>query len=152
MRFTSSNPSVHITSLKKRIVSGVATNPAVLTPDNYELVWDFPNEFGLPVDGSYLAGVRVRATVAGTSQLITPDAKGVGTDLPRITSVSARVDDEGEASGIVLTLNKKLSALKHSNFVLCGVGPKLAELLKITRLDRILTVKPTQREAVRVVP
>jgi anti-sigma B factor antagonist len=55
-----------------------------------------------------------------------------------------------QAIGIVLTLNKKLTALKNSKFVLCGVGPKLLELLKITRLDRILTVKPTQREAVKV--
>ena len=55
-----------------------------------------------------------------------------------------------QAIGIVLTLNKKLSALPHSKFVLCGVGPKLMELLKITRLDKILTVKKTQREAVKV--
>ena len=55
-----------------------------------------------------------------------------------------------QAIGIVLTLNKKLGALKNSKFVLCGVGPKLLELLKITRLDRILTVKPTQKEAVKV--
>jgi anti-anti-sigma regulatory factor len=34
--------------------------------------------------------------------------------------------------------------------VLCGVGPKLMELLKITRLDRLLTVKPSQQEAVKV--
>ncbi len=56
-----------------------------------------------------------------------------------------------QAIGIVLNLNKKLGALKNSKFVLCGVGPKLLELLKITRLDRILTVKPTQKEAVKVV-
>jgi anti-sigma B factor antagonist len=55
-----------------------------------------------------------------------------------------------QAIGIVLTLNKKLAALKNSKFVLCGVGPKLLDLLKITRLDRILTVKPTQKEAVKV--
>ena len=55
-----------------------------------------------------------------------------------------------QAIGIILTLNKKLSALKYSKLVLCGVGPKLMELLKITRLDRILTVKPTQAEAVKV--
>ena len=55
-----------------------------------------------------------------------------------------------QAIGIVLNLNKKLGALKNSKFVLCGVGPKLLELLKITRLDRILTVKPTQKEAVKV--
>ena len=53
-----------------------------------------------------------------------------------------------QAIGIILTLNKKLSALKYSKLVLCGVGPKLMDLLKITRLDRILTIKPTQQEAV----
>jgi anti-anti-sigma factor len=56
-----------------------------------------------------------------------------------------------QAIGIVLTLNKKLGALPHSKLVLCGVGPRLMELLKITRLDRLLTVKPTQREALKVV-
>jgi anti-sigma B factor antagonist len=54
-----------------------------------------------------------------------------------------------QAIGIILTLNKKLGSLKHSKLVLCGVGPKLLELLRITRLDKILTVKPTQREAVK---
>ena len=54
-----------------------------------------------------------------------------------------------QAIGIILTLNKKLGNLKGSKLVLCGVGPKLMELLKITRLDRILTVKPTQAEAVK---
>jgi len=29
--------------------------------------------------------------------------------------------------------------------------PRLQELLKITRLDRILTIKPTQKEAIKVV-
>jgi anti-sigma B factor antagonist len=56
-----------------------------------------------------------------------------------------------QAIGIILTLNKKLASLKNSKLVLCGVGPKLLELLKITRLDRILTVKPTQQEAVKVI-
>ena len=55
-----------------------------------------------------------------------------------------------QAIGIVLTLNKKLAGLKNSKFVLCGVGPKLMELIKITRLDRVLTIKPSQREALRV--
>ncbi|MGA3067228.1 MAG: STAS domain-containing protein [Tepidisphaeraceae bacterium] len=53
-----------------------------------------------------------------------------------------------QAIGIVITLHRKLSALPHSKLILCGVNSKLAELLKITRLDRVLTVKPTQKEAV----
>jgi anti-sigma B factor antagonist len=55
-----------------------------------------------------------------------------------------------QAIGIILTMNKKLAALKNSKLVLCGVGPRLMELLKITRLDRLLTVKPSQKEAVKV--
>lgn len=55
-----------------------------------------------------------------------------------------------QAIGIVLTMNKKLTALKHSKFVLCGVGEKLMQLIKITRLDRILTIKPSQREALKI--
>jgi anti-sigma B factor antagonist len=57
-----------------------------------------------------------------------------------------------QAIGIVLTMNKKLSELKHTSLVLCGVGPKLMELIKITRLDKVLKIKPSQREAVKVVP
>lgn len=57
-----------------------------------------------------------------------------------------------QAIGIVLTVNKKLAGLKHSSLVLCGVGPKLMELIKITRLDKVLKIKPSQREAVKVVP
>jgi len=55
-----------------------------------------------------------------------------------------------QAIGIVLTMNKKLGALKNSKLILCGIGPRLQELLKITRLDRVLTIKPSQREAVQV--
>ena len=55
-----------------------------------------------------------------------------------------------QAIGIVLAMHKKLNALKNSKLVLCSVGPKLMELIKITRLDKILTIKPSQREAVKV--
>lgn len=52
-----------------------------------------------------------------------------------------------QAIGILLTMKKKLDALPNSTLVLCGIGTRLAELLRITRLDRVLTIKPTQKEA-----
>jgi anti-sigma B factor antagonist len=55
-----------------------------------------------------------------------------------------------QAIGIVMTIHKKLSQLKESKLILCGVGPKLQELLKITRLDRILKVTASQKEALKV--
>jgi anti-sigma B factor antagonist len=54
-----------------------------------------------------------------------------------------------QAIGILLAMQKKLAALKKSNLILCGVGARLMELLRITRLDRLLTIKPSQKEAIR---
>src|SRR5688572_30375101 len=54
-----------------------------------------------------------------------------------------------QAIGILLALQKKLSGLKKSSLVLCGVGARLMELLRITRLDRVLTIKPSQKEAIK---
>ena len=55
-----------------------------------------------------------------------------------------------QAIGIILTLNKKLTGTSAGgqNLILCGVGPQLMQLLKITRLDRILMIKTTQKEAI----
>ena len=54
-----------------------------------------------------------------------------------------------QAIGILLAMQKKLSALKKSNLILCGVGARLMELLRITRLDKVLTIKPSQKEAIK---
>ena len=56
-----------------------------------------------------------------------------------------------QAIGILLTLNKKLGSLKGSRLILCAVGDRLMQLLKITRLDRLLTLKPSQKDAVNSV-
>jgi len=53
-----------------------------------------------------------------------------------------------QAIGIVIGLHRRLATLPHSKLLLCGVNGKLVELLKITRLDRVLTVKPSQKEAI----
>lgn len=72
------------------------------------------------------------------------DRRKIVLDFERVQYLSS------QAIGIILTMNKKLSALSGSKLVLCGVGQKLMELIKITRLDKILTIKPSQREAVKV--
>jgi anti-anti-sigma factor len=72
------------------------------------------------------------------------DRRMIVLDFERVTYLSS------QAIGIILTLNKKLTALKHNSFVLCGVGAKLLELLKITRLDKVLKVVSSQKEAVKV--
>ena len=55
-----------------------------------------------------------------------------------------------QAIGIVMAMRKKLAALKGSRLILCSVGSTLMQLLKITGLDKVLTIKPSQKEAVQV--
>jgi anti-sigma B factor antagonist len=69
------------------------------------------------------------------------DRRKVILDFERVQYLSS------QAIGILLTMKKKLDTLGNSKLVLCGVQPKLAELLKITRLDKIMNIKPTQKEA-----
>jgi anti-sigma B factor antagonist len=82
---------------------------------------------------------------AGLFKLVDEDKSGrLVLDFGKVQYLSS------QAIGIILTLNKKLTGTSAGgdNLVLCGVGPQLMQLLKVTRLDRILTIKPTQKEAV----
>ncbi len=72
------------------------------------------------------------------------DRRMIILDFSRVQYISS------QAIGIVLTMNKKLNTLKRSKFILCGVGEKLMQLIKITRLDRLLIIKPSQEEAIKV--
>ena len=72
------------------------------------------------------------------------DKRKIVLDFEKVTYLSS------QAIGIVMTMHKKLASLPHSKLVLCGVGARLMEVIKITRLDRLLTIKPTQREAIKV--
>ena len=72
------------------------------------------------------------------------DQRKIVMDFERVQYLSS------QAIGIVLAMHKKLGTLKNSRLILCSVGPKLMELIKLTRLDRLLTIKPTQKEAVNV--
>jgi anti-sigma B factor antagonist len=72
------------------------------------------------------------------------DRRHIVLDFEKVQYVSS------QAIGIVIHMNKKLSTLPHSKLVLCSVPPKIMELLKILRLDRILKIVPSQKEAVNV--
>jgi anti-sigma B factor antagonist len=95
---------------------------------------------------SLMDPIQLEATASALVKLVDEqDRRILVIDFERVQFLSS------QAIGILLTLNKKLAALKGSKFILCGVGPRLQELLRITRLDRVLTLKPTQREAVNSV-
>lgn len=67
--------------------------------------------------------------------------KQVLLDFTRVRFLSS------QAIGILLTLNKKLAQVEGGKLVLCGVGPSLMELLKITRLNRVFTIRTDRKDA-----
>jgi anti-sigma B factor antagonist len=71
------------------------------------------------------------------------DKRGIILDFAQVEFISSQF------IGILLTLHKKLGEVKGGKLVLCGVGPRLSELIKITRLDRLLTIKPSRGEAMQ---
>ena|ERR1700722_11174903 len=94
-----------------------------------------------------------------TANLMDPPVlESIQEDLVRLVDVEDRrhvVLDFGcvqyvssQAIGIVIHMNKKLGALPGSKLILCSVPAKIMELLKILRLDKILKIVPTQKEAV----
>ena len=72
------------------------------------------------------------------------DHRAIILDFEQVNYVSS------QALGIIMAMRRKLEKLPHSCLVLCGVGPKLLELLKITKMDKVLKIKPSQKEAVKV--
>ena len=54
-----------------------------------------------------------------------------------------------QAIGIVMAMRKKISAIKGGKFVLCCVGSEVQQLLKITGLEKLLTIKPTQKDGLK---
>jgi anti-anti-sigma factor len=73
------------------------------------------------------------------------DRRHVVLDFEKVQYVSS------QAIGIVIHMNRKLTALPHSKLILCSVPPKIMELLKILRLDKLLKIVPSQKEAVAMV-
>lgn len=71
------------------------------------------------------------------------DRRRLVLDFARVQFISSQF------VGVLMALNRKLAALPSSKLILCSIHPRLAELLRITRLDKLLTIKPSQKEAVQ---
>ena len=103
------------------------------------------------------------AVVIQTSSLMNQgDVERLKTDLLRMVDAEKRtrlIIDFTEVQfissqviGTLLSVHKRLAAAKSADagaeLVLCGLRPQLLDLLKITRLDRLLKIKPTRKEAI----
>ncbi len=56
-----------------------------------------------------------------------------------------------QAIGILVATHKRLAQLKDAKLALCCMSEKLLQLLKITRLDRVFTIRNSREEAIRAV-
>ena len=52
-----------------------------------------------------------------------------------------------QAIAIIVNLHKKTAAIKGGRLIVCGLSPPLLQLLKITRMDRVLKIVNDQKEA-----
>jgi anti-sigma B factor antagonist len=68
------------------------------------------------------------------------DNRRIVLDFRRVEYISS------QAIGILMSLHKKIAGLKGT-LILCGVNARLTQLLQITRLDKVLKVMPSQKEA-----
>jgi anti-anti-sigma regulatory factor len=50
---------------------------------------------------------------------------------------------------LILVQQQKLKKAGSKGLGVCGISPQLAQLLKITRLDKVLKVAPSREEAIR---
>ena len=92
------------------------------------------------------------------SLLDTAELDALGADLYRLVDEQDNrrlVLDFGQvqyissqAIGILAQLQRKTAALKGGLLVLCNLSPRLLELLRIVRFDRLIAIKATQVEAI----
>ena len=69
------------------------------------------------------------------------DRRWIVLDFTKVSYVSSQF------IGILMNLHKKVAQRPHSKLILCALGTRLTELLRITALDKILTIRTTQDAA-----
>src|SRR4051794_25248501 len=102
---------------------------------------------------------HVVVEIVTKSLLDTAELAALGADLYRLVDEQDNrrlIVDFGQvqfisshAIGILATLHKKTAALKGGLLILCNLSPRMLDLLKIVKLDKLITIKATQVEALR---
>lgn len=64
-----------------------------------------------------------------------------------ILDLSAVRDISSQFIGLIIAMHQKV-ARKRGKLVLCGLNDKISELMALTRLDRVITIKPTAGDSV----
>ena len=135
-------------ALRPFTISPLSPLPAITDPVIIDGTTQ-PGFTGTPIvelDGTNAGPADGLAIAAGGSTV-----RGLIIDRFQGNGISLSFNGGNAIEGNYLGTNgKSPAALGNSKLVLCGVGARLMELIKIARLDKILTIKPSQREAVKV--
>jgi anti-anti-sigma factor len=51
--------------------------------------------------------------------------------------------------GVIIALNNKLRKARGKGMAICGLAPRLVELFRITRLEKVLKLMPSRAEALK---
>lgn len=89
---------------------------------------------------SLMSGMDLQRIEQALYQLVDNGANKLLLDFSSVEYLSS------QAIGIVVALRSK-TAKAAGKLALCGVGPQLQQLLKITALDRILPIYKTRKDA-----
>lgn len=88
-----------------------------------------------------LNGMDIEAIEKALGSLLDGGARRILLDFNRVKHVSS------PTLSMVLRVHTRVAALPGGEVILCGLNPQLMEAVKITRLNRLIAVFPSRREA-----
>jgi anti-anti-sigma factor len=91
---------------------------------------------------SLMSGMELQRIEQALYKLVEEGANRLLLDFAQVQYLSS------QAIGLVVALRTKTSKAADGKLALCGIGPQLHQLLKITALDRVLSIYKSRREAV----
>jgi anti-sigma B factor antagonist len=73
----------------------------------------------------------------------TEDRRKMILDFSKVDYISSQM------IGVLLAVNQRCEGVSGGKLVLCGVGERLEQLLKIMKLHKVLAIKPDQKVAMK---
>jgi anti-anti-sigma factor len=89
-----------------------------------------------------LNGMDIEAVETALSTSIDGGARRLVLDFHRVQHVSS------QALSMILRVHLRLKELAGGKLILCGLSPQMMDAVNIMRLDRLIPIVPTRRDAV----
>ena len=90
-----------------------------------------------------LNGLDIEAVEKSISSMLDAGMRRFLLDFHRVKVASS------QALGMTLRVHLRLAKVPDGMLILCGLNPQLIDAVKIMRLDRLIPVFPTRRDALK---